>query len=157
VFSCIGGCVRGGCASHPLLWAHAVLALRWAGLSRFLVCQVQWGALLGWWQRSSRPGSRIDLQPGLGLVLHNLSIVSTCHPALIQSLIILADSGDLQFVWNVIALDFHRLLEKVKKDHNVIIFDDCLIVQQTVLKKLFLLRKPLNTWYQLLSIFFQDS
>lgn len=109
VFSCVGGCVRGGGGGHPLVWTHAVL--RWAGLSRLLVRQVHWGALLWGLQRSSWPDCGIDLEPGLGFVLHNLSIVSSCHPALVQSFITLADSGDLQLVWDVIALDFHCLLE----------------------------------------------
>lgn len=109
VFSCVGGCVRGGGGGHPLVWTHAVL--RWAGLSWLLVCQVHRGALLWGLQRSSWPGCGIDLEPGLGFVLHNLSIVSSCHPALVQSFITLADSGDLQLVWDVIALDFHCLLK----------------------------------------------
>lgn len=108
VFSCIG-CVRGGGGGHPLVWTHAVVAQRWAGLSGLLVRQVQRGALLGRWQWSSWSGRDVHLQPGLGFVFHNLSVVSSCHPALVQAFIIFADSGDLQFVWDVVALDFHCL------------------------------------------------
>lgn len=110
VFSCIGGCVRGG-GGHPLVWTHGILARRRAGLSRLLVCQVQWGAFLGGQQWSSWPGCGVDLQPGLDFIFHNLSVVSSCHPALVQSFIVLAHSGDLQLVWDVVALDFHRLLQ----------------------------------------------
>lgn len=111
VFSCVGGCVRGGSGGHPLVWTHVILAQRRAGLSRLLVCQVQRGAFLGGRQWSSWPGCGVHLQPGLDFVLHNLSVVSSCHPALVQSFVVLADSGDLQLVWDVVALDFHCLLE----------------------------------------------
>lgn len=110
VFICVGGCVRGWSGVHPLVWAHAVLAQGRAGLSRLLVCQVQRGAFLGRRQWSSWPGGGVDLQPGLGFVFHNLPVVGTRHPALIQSFITLADSGDLQLVWDVVALDLHCLL-----------------------------------------------
>lgn len=111
VFSCVWGCVRGGGGGQPLVWTHVILAKRWAGLSRLLVCQVQWGTFLGRRQWSSWPCCGVDLQPGLGFVLYNLSVVSSCHPALVQSFVILADSGDLQLVWDVVALDLHSLLE----------------------------------------------
>lgn len=110
MFICVGRRVRGGGRGHPLVRTHAVLAQRGAGLSRLLVRQVQRGALLGGLQWSPGPGGGIDLQPGLGFVLHDLPVVGSRHPALVQSLVALADSGDLQFVRDVVALDFHCLL-----------------------------------------------
>lgn len=76
---------------------------------------MQWGALLGRGQWPSGPGCGVDLQPGLSFVLHNLAIVSSCHSALVQSFVVLADSGDLQFVRDVVALDLHRLLKLEKR------------------------------------------
>lgn len=101
-----------GGGRHPLVRAHGVLALAGARLPGLLVGQVQRGALLGGRQRPPRPGRGVDRQPRLRFVLHNLAVVGPRHPALVQSFIALADSGDLQLVGDVVALDFHRLLKR---------------------------------------------
>lgn len=110
VFDCFGVWrLRGRSGLGPLVRAHAVgvLAQSRAALAGFLISQVQRRALLNGPIAGSDCG--VDFQVSLSLVFLELSVVSVRDAAFVQALVVLADSWDLQFVGDVVALDLYCL------------------------------------------------